>query len=68
MNIQTVRDNLKNTIAGKELLLEQFKTTQARHWANLEVMHVCQRFLEINLQELRDVLVDVERCCDGIDQ
>jgi hypothetical protein len=67
MNIQTVRDNLKNTIAGKELLLEQFKTTQARHGANLEAMHACQRFLEINLQELRDILVDVERCCEGIE-
>lgn len=63
MNIQTVRDNLKNTIAGKELLLEQFKTTQSRHGINLETMHVCQRFLEINLEELRDILVDVEQCC-----
>ena len=60
MNIYTVRDNLKNTIAGKENLLAEYKKIQAADIVSYAVM----RFLEVNLEELRTLLVDVEKCCE----
>ena len=70
MNIYTVRDNLKNTIAGKEKMLKDMKfqrafgdgswqgdiAKQAAYFATVE-------FLEININELNRILKDVEVCC-----
>ena len=73
MNIYTVRDNLKNTIAGKEKLLEEYcrardsvsdaefadaRAQDAAYFASIE-------FLKLNLHELRTILADVEVCCEN---
>jgi len=55
MNIQTVADNLRNTIAGKELMLT---TLNARR----VVDKVAIKYLEINIDELKRILQDVEQC------
>ena len=62
MNIQTVRDNLKNTIAGKEQMLAQMEDTKLRGGANLAVIHVSKTFLKMNIDELRRILQDIEQC------
>ena len=63
MNIYTVRDNLLKTIAGKEQYL-----------ANLEIPMIpvpermaktaLAEFLKININELKVILFDVEKCCE----
>lgn len=63
MDIYTVRDNLKNTIQGKELLLAEFKSAPLRSGANLEVVTVMRQILEHNIGELNRILADVEQCC-----
>ena len=55
MNIQTVAGNLRNTIAGKELMLT---TLTARR----VVDKVAIKYLEINIDELKRILQDVEQC------
>jgi len=58
MNIQTIADNLRNTIAGKELLLARYKAgNDAIAWAVGDM-------LEINIDELKRILVDVELCIE----
>jgi len=71
MNIYTVRDNLKNTIAGKEVYLAKLKqNTSDMAWelsAQGELSDVAVRstieFLKINIDELKVILADVEVCC-----
>jgi hypothetical protein len=54
MNIQTLAENLRNTIAGKELLLELVSGTERN--LNYRVL------IEINIAELKRILQDVEQC------
>jgi hypothetical protein len=54
MNIQTVAENLKNTIAGKEMLLEEYRTQRPHS--------VAREMLQINIDELKRILQDVEQC------
>ena len=64
MNIQTVAENLRNTIAGKEMLLAQIKedlpniTDHTTH----HVSFVTSEFLQVNIDELKRILKDVEQC------
>lgn len=58
MNIYTVRDNLKNTIAGKEQYLEL-----VREGGTTTVSHTIIHMLNINIDELKKILADVEVCC-----
>ena len=60
MNIQTVAENLKNTIAGKEAFAEKLReeVNPSNH------TKVLLGFLAVNLQELRAILADVEKCVD----
>ena len=61
MNIQTVANNLRNTIAGKEKYLAELKkeNTGIGH----SVLHnVLIQFLETNIAELQRILQDVEQC------
>ena len=57
MNIHKIRDNLKNTIAGKEHMLEVYLK-------NLCLAQMPEdaavSFLKINIDELKRILVDVE--------
>jgi len=63
MNIYTVRDNLKNTIAGKvkhQVELE-YALTLATTGERMALIATVE-FLKINIDELKRVLADVEQC------
>jgi len=65
MNIQTVRDNLKNTIAGKEKYLAECKDALEKGITSTGVhiaVDTTREFLEINIAELKRILQDVEQC------
>ena len=64
MSIYTVRDNLKNTIAGKEKALKEMQGNYCM-WGEGErmAMEATQSYLKINIDELRRILQDVEQCC-----
>ena len=69
MNIQTVAENLRNTIAGKEQMLAQYQSALACSYvgptplAGTEMAFVAIiQFLEINIDELKRILQDVEQC------
>jgi len=65
MNIQTVAQNLRNTIAGKEAYLAQMKQDIVKY--NQTVNYAVAKFLEeVNLPELRAILKDVEQCCENV--
>jgi len=63
MNIYTVRDNLRNTIAGKESLLATYNdpSFSATHRLVKEAM---VEYLTLNIDELKRILQDVEVCCE----
>jgi len=67
MNIYTVRDNLKNTIAGKEALLEEYKKASLIAVRNdtpdRVTIAAMAGFLSTNIDELKRILQDVEMCC-----
>ena len=69
MNISTVADNLCNTIAGKEQMLAQYQSALACSYAGptpppgAEMACIATiQFLEVNIDELKRVLQDVEQC------
>jgi hypothetical protein len=64
MNIQTVAENLRNTIAGKEAMMAvyQKKAIKAEDNANMAAAFATIEFLKINIDELKRILVDVEQC------
>ena len=64
MTIQTVRDNLKNTIAGKEKMLTTLQARVGLERAGIDQVAFIAtvNFLEINIAELQRVLQDVEQC------
>ena len=68
MNIYTVRDNLKNTIAGKEKMLEALHpnnpfTTEYMEEGEAMAHRATIEFLKVNIRELKRILEDVEQCC-----
>ena len=69
MNIHTVAANLRRTIAGKEKYLADLRyqsTLMAR--AEEIVAKATIKYLEINIDELKKILADVEVClADEID-
>ena len=60
MNIQTVATNLRATIAGKEELLANLKERRIPPEVSIH-------YLEINIDELRRILGDVEQCIPQIE-
>jgi hypothetical protein len=65
MNIQTICDNLKNTIAGKERLLQTYNSDLDYAPDSEKVLiRVKKEFLRINLEELERILQDLEKCED----
>ena len=67
MNIHTVRDYLKNTIAGKEHLLDQYIRAldgDKMLYEQKIAVGAAKEFLQINIDELRKILADVEICCE----
>ena len=61
MNIQTVAENLRNTIAGKEAHLAKMREDTVKY--NQTVNYTVAKYLEVNIDELRRILKDVEVCC-----
>lgn len=59
MNIHTVRNNLANTIKGKQELLAVLKARPEN-----AVNFVTIQFLQSNLDELQNILKDIELCCE----
>jgi hypothetical protein len=79
MDIYTLRDNLKNTIDGKEryhenlvneYLLRQHDADPMDHAATGINMadKAAMKFLDINIKELKSILADVEVCCQQSDR
>ena len=67
MNIYTVRDNLKNTIAGKEKYLAECNDALDKGITSTGVhiaLDATKEFLAINIDELKRILADVEVCCE----
>jgi hypothetical protein len=62
MNIQTVAENLKKTIAGKEKYLATFGNTRYMNDGAAMATEAVRSMLEINLEELKRILQDVEQC------
>lgn len=64
MNIQTVADNLRNTITTKEQMLTEFESITLRRGANLEAVFATKEILKINIAELKRILEDLESCIE----
>ena len=65
MNIQTVAANLRNTIAGKEHLLDQYSRAldgDKMLYEQKIAVGAASEFVKINLDELKRILQDVEQC------
>ena len=71
MNIQTVAQNLRNTISRKEKYLaeQEAKVAFSYHPQRLErgeemAVYATIEFLKININELKVILFDVEKCVE----
>ena len=71
-SIYTVRDNLKRTIEGKERYLVEVREARDRALevegagarAEETALFFTAQMLNENLNELRRILFDVEKCCE----
>lgn len=59
MNIHTARNNLANTIKGKQELLTVLQSRPEN-----AVNFITIQFLQSNLDELQNILKDIEKCCE----
>lgn len=66
MNIQTVAENLRNTIAGKEKYLSEVYEQRKVSKGDDIVSFVTAQMLEFNIDELKRILQDVEACEDQL--
>ena len=63
MNIETIAENLRNTIAGKELLVAHYRKVAANQGNALDNINTAfAGFVQHNVDELRQILKDVEQC------
>ena len=62
MNLQTVAQNLKNTIAGKEKMLANLEIPMTATVGERMAKTATAEFLAINIAELKRILADVEKC------
>jgi hypothetical protein len=65
MNLTTLQNNLRNTIAGKEHMLDSHKRYlrgQGITVAETIASETVVKFLEVNIDELKRILTDVELC------
>ena len=63
MNIETVAENLRNTIAGKELLVAHYRKVAANQGNALDNINTAfAGFVQHNVDDLRRILKDVEQC------
>lgn len=69
MNIQTVKQNLRNTIASKEQAVEEYRKVLN---ISIDPLDADERmaitatieFLKINVDELKRILADLEKCME----
>ena len=65
MNIHTVAENLRRTIAGKEAYLQvMVEKSDLAVYPQNKVYAAVADFLVINIDELKVILFDVEKCCE----
>lgn len=64
MGIYEVRDNLKQSIAEKEQLVESYRKL-SRLTNEMDYGAVCY-FIAINIDELKVMLKDIEMCCEEV--
>ena len=65
MNIHTVAENLRKTIAGKEAYLQVLsEKADIAVYPQNKVFAAVADFLEININELKVILFDVEKCAE----
>jgi hypothetical protein len=64
MNIQTVAENLRNTIAGKEKYLAGLCNYRGINEGAAMYSEGIRAMLEINIDELERILKDVEQCIE----
>jgi hypothetical protein len=60
MTVTDIRDLLKKTIAGKEVLLKSIKSQNELSPDGMIAASVTSQFLEINLTELNNILDHIE--------
>jgi len=65
MNIFTIRNNLKNTILSKKLLLAEYNAGKDE---SALVRDVMVQVLKMNIDELSKILESVEICCKENDE
>ena len=71
MNIETVAQNLRNTIAGKEMLLATYENPLVgrQDAGGRMAMDMMIEVLKMNIGELKRILEDVEKCvADDVEQ
>ena len=56
MKIHEIRDNLENTIKGKEAMLAGLRKDDSAGY------YILSHMLEINIEELKKILTDIELC------
>lgn len=68
MKIETVRDNLRNTIKGKEVYLQVLsEKADVAVYPQNKVFAGVADMLAINIDELKRILADVEVCMNTAD-
>jgi hypothetical protein len=67
MNIQTVAENLRNTIAGKEKYLAGLCNYQGINEGAAMYNEGIRAMLELNIGELKRILHDVEQCIPRVE-
>ena len=60
--IYQIKKNLETTIAGKEAYLAQMREDITKY--NQTVNYAVAKFLEININELKVILHDVNKACE----
>lgn len=63
MTIYKIRDNLKNTIRSKERYLSTLGSTRDMNTGAAMAVEATRLMLEINVDELKKILADVEEVC-----
>ncbi len=62
----TVAENLKKTIAGKEMLLAQWEVASTLKDSDKKFVNETVQYLKINIDELRRILQDLEKEYFGV--
>lgn len=67
MNIQTVAENLRNTISGKEKYLAEWNNADLTETADRIHRATIVGMLKVNIDELNRILEDVEQCIEKVE-